>query len=198
MINKGYSLSVKDFTEFHNFKKTAAYSSYLRAISGSPVFKSIMNEHIENIDISEDVKKLKNDGRLPDTVSDKALAELFKQSVSRMAICILADGIILKELEDNNIEETLQKLTTESDITYLLGKSDMKYYEQAARMVEEGKIDKTSLAFQGLVSYLKQNKKFKNGFENDLEKIEPSTPIIKQKINKPKKNINFDSSVIEL
>jgi hypothetical protein len=148
MINNGYSLSVKDFAEFHEFKKSAAYGAYLKSISNSPAFKTIMNEHIDNINITEDIKKLKNEGKLPDSVSAKSLSDLFKQSIARMAICITADSIILKELEENKIEEVIQSLTEESDITYLLGKADPKYYEQAARMLEQGKLDQGSLGLK--------------------------------------------------
>jgi hypothetical protein len=197
MINNGYSLDVKDFAAFHEFKKSSAYGLYLKSISNSPAFKTIMNEHINNVDVTEDVKKLKNDGKLPDSISAKALSDLFKQSLNRMAICITADAVILKELEDNKIEEVLESLTDDSDITYLLGKADPQYYEQASRMVEEGKLDKNSLAFKGLTSYLKQTGKLK-GVTKPLEKATPVKTIEKPNKAEAKKEINFDSNSIDL
>lgn len=199
MINNGYSLSVKDFAEFHEFKKSAAYGAYLKSISNSPAFKTIMNEHIDNVNITDDIKRLKNEGKLPDSVSAKSLSDLFKQSIARMAICITADSIILKELEESKIEEVIQSLTEESDITYLLGKADPKYYEQAARMLEQGKLDQSSLGFKGLVAYMKQNGKLKKEITNDLDKIVPvQKPIEKSPKPETKKEINFDSNSIEL
>ena len=197
MINNGFALNVKDFTTFHEFKNSSAYGLYLKSISNSPAFKTIMNEHINNVDITEDIKKLKNDGKLPDSISAKALSDLFKQSLNRMAICITADAVILKELEDTKIEDVLNSLDEDSDITYLLGKAEEKYYEQASRMAEEGKLDKNSLAFKGLTSYLKQTGKLK-GLTKNLDKVTPVKTIEKTIKSDSKKEINFDSNTIEL
>lgn len=157
MINPGYKISVNDVKELKQFKRSEAYSTYLKAISKSPAFVSIMDEHINNINIESDVAQLKKEGKLPSSIASKSVAALFKESLSRMAICILADSIILKELEDCKVDTVLNGLKQDSDIMYLLGRADKKYYLQAARLVEEGKLDSNSLAFRGLMAYMKLN-----------------------------------------
>lgn len=194
MIKTGYGISVKEATELNEFKKTSGYGTYLKSISLSPAYRTIMEEHINNVNISEDVKKLKIEGKLPDTVSDKSLCDLFKQSLSRMAICITADAIILKELENIKIEEVMTEIRSDTDIIYLLGKADKKYYIQAKKLLEDGKLDKDTIAFKGLVTYLKQSGEL-NVKEDDGVPIEKVlTPAKKE----PKKKINIDSSSIDL
>jgi hypothetical protein len=196
MIHNGYALSVQDISKLQEFKKSAAYGMYLKSISNSPAFKIIMNEHVNNIDISEDVKKLKTEGKLPDSVSAKALSDLFKQSVARTAICITADSVILKELENIKIDEVLSGLQEEGNITYLLGKADKKYYEQASRMLEQGKLDQGSLAYKGLLVYLKQGGETKMDLSDVDTMIEHKVEKVKKKAES--KEINFDSSSIDL
>jgi hypothetical protein len=179
MINPGYKISVRDIKELKQFKRSEAYSTYLKAISKSPAFVSIMDEHINNINIEEDVSQLKKEGKLPSSMASKSVASLFKESLSRMAICILADSIILKELEDCKVDTVLNGLKQDSDIMYLLGKADKKYYLQAARLVEEGKLDSNSLAFRGLLAYMKlNNKEFAEPQEACKTLIEETQPTV--------------------
>lgn len=160
MVNLGYCLSIKDAEELKKFKESAAYGSYLKAISASPAFRMIMKEHIDGVDVTEDIKALKNQGKLPDAVNPKALSDLFKQSLGKLAICLVADSVILKELETVKIEEVLGDLSGESEVNYLLGKADKKYYEQASKLLEQGKLDENSVGYRGLAAYMKHTGKF--------------------------------------
>jgi hypothetical protein len=175
MINLGYTLSVKDADELKKFKESAAYGTYLKAIGASPAFRVIMKEHLDGVDVSEDIKTLKNQGKLPDAVNPKALSDLFKQSLSKLAMCLVADSIILKELETVKIEEVLGELSGESEVNYLLGKADKKYYEQASKLVEQNKLDENSVGYRGLTAYLKHN-----------GKLEASKKVVAPAVEKPR------------
>jgi len=204
MINPGYKISVQDIKELREFKRSEAYSTYLKAISKSPAYISIMDEHINNIDISEDVSKLKKEGQLGPNIRPEALALLFKESLSRMAICILADAIILKELEDCKVDTILNDLKKDSDIMYLLGQADKKYYVQAARLVEEGELNSNTLAFRGLMAYMKiHNKEFKEPHEACKTLIQERQPTVLDSIPEVKSrkkisSIDLDSDDIRL
>jgi ribosomal protein L12E/L44/L45/RPP1/RPP2 len=160
MINTGFILTAKDANKLREFKSSPAYSSYLKAIAFSPAYTVIAKEYIENIDISPDIKLLKAEGRIPDTISEKSLSDLFKQSIGRMAINIITDTVLLKEIEDTNIDEAITNAQTHSEVTYLMGLAEEKYYKEAERLVEEGKIGKDDLAFKGLTAYLSRKEKF--------------------------------------
>lgn len=157
MINPGYKLSINEIKTLKEFKNSEAYSTYMKSISQSPAFVALMNEHINNVDISSDVEQLKQEGKLPSTITAKSMSGLFKKSLSRMAINILADSIILKELEDCKVEEVTSELKKDSDIIYLLGHADKKYYIQAARLAENGKLSPDDLAYRGLMAFMKLN-----------------------------------------
>jgi len=195
MINLGYTITVKDAEDMKKFKESAAYGSYLKSIASSPAFKAIMNEHIKNVDVTEDIKTLKTQGKIPDTVNPKALSDLFKQSLQNMAICLVADSVILKELEDVKMEEIISNLNNESEITYLLGKADKKYYEQASKLMEEDKLQENSVSYRGLMNYLKQNnitvkkQKCSNTKTQEVAIKEPATS---------KKTISLDDNDVQL
>lgn len=197
MINPGYKISSQEEDEMREFKDSAAYSTYLKAISSSPAFAAVMRDHIQNINITEDIKLLKNDGKLPDGVSARALNELFKQSLSKMAIGLVADTVILKELEDANVSDILNGIKKDSDIVYLLGEADQKYYSKAAKLVEEGRVNKESIAFRGLVAYMSKNEKLKNSLD-----IKEPKPKKKEKVKEIKEAAattpDFDSNDITL
>lgn len=203
MISKGYTITVEDTVEMHNFKNSSAYGNYLKNIASSPAFTAIMQEHVNDIDISEDIKRLKNSGKLPDNVSAKALNEIFKQSLARMAVNLVADSIILKETEEIKMQEVIKELREDSAIEYLLGKADAKFYEQAAELVEQGKIDKNTIAFKGLMAYMKN----KGILEKHQKEILPKLDTIKKDVKPTKKIIkktkevkalDMDSNDIEL
>lgn len=205
MINPGFKLSLREVKELQDFKYSEAYSTYLRSIAHSPAFIALMDEHINNVNIEEDVSKLKKEGRIPETVTAKAVAGLFKQTLNRMAIGIMADSVILKELEDCSVDEVINGLKTDSDIMYLLGKADKKYYVQAAELVEEGKLDKNSLAFRGLMAYMKlNNKEFQEPKDACRNLSKEKQPMILDQSEAPKSGrkklskINIHSDEIKL
>lgn len=199
MINFGYAISIKEKEEIDKFKSSAAYGTYLKAISASPAFRLIMKEHIDNVDITEDIKILKSSGKIPDTVNPKALSDLFKQSLGKMAMGLVADSVILKEIEDVKLEETLKDLGKNADVDYLLGKADKKFYEQASKLVEENKLEKNSVAYKGLMVYLKQNNllnnpihiKTPNKIETKINEPEKKKPVIIEKINSDDNDITL-------
>lgn len=196
MVNLGYCLSIKDAEELKKFKESAAYGSYLKAISASPAFRMIMKEHIDGVDVTEDIKALKNQGKLPDAVNPKALSDLFKQSLGKLAICLVADSVILKELETVKIEEVLGDLSGESEVNYLLGKADKKYYEQASKLLEQGKLDENSVGYRGLAAYMKHNSKFEAS--KKAVTIAPSEKPKRAPIKREEKPSMLDSDDITL
>lgn len=191
MIQLGYSLSVQDYNEFKEFKESSAYGSYLTTIANSPIFKTILNEHINNIDITPDIKYLKDKNLIPDSINTKLLNDIFKQTIKKTAVCISADSVILKELEDVKISDLISDLSAESEMNYLLGKADKKYYEQADKLLKQNKIDENSVVYKGLINYMKLN---------NVNKLElPKTKKKETKLeNISKKEIDIDSSEIVL
>lgn len=156
MLSTGYKLSAKDTQKLKEFKKSSAYGTYLKAITNSPIFVAIVNEHIKNVDITDDVTRLQNEGEISSEISADALSQLFKASIRRMAINVAADTILLKEIEDKNIDDVLNDVRTDCDIVYILGLADEKYYKEAQRLLEQGKIDEDDVAFLGLMNWLKR------------------------------------------
>lgn len=183
MINLGYALTTEESDEFKKLKASSAYGSYLKSIAVSPSFQLIMKDHITNVDVSEDIKILKAQGKLHESVNPKVLSDIFRQSLSKMAICLVADSIILKELEDIKIEDISSELSKEAEINYLLGKADSKYYEQAAKLVEENKLSETSVGYRGLVAYLKQSGKSIKDLKGTCASIKTSKKA--QSVEKP-------------
>ena len=159
MINQGFALTIDDAEEMKKFKESSAYGNYLKSISKSPAFQLIMKEHINNVDVNEDLKNLRNQGKIPDGVNTKALSDLFKQSLSKMAIGLVADSVLLKEIEEVQVKEVIEGISAESDIQYLLGKADKKYYEQASKLIESRNLSEDSLGYRGLMTYIKQGGK---------------------------------------
>ncbi len=197
MINPGYKISANDVKELQEFKSSAAYSNYLKAISQSPAFISVMNEHINKVDITKDVEQLKSEGKLPQELVPKFLVGLFKLTLNRMAIGILADSIILKELEDCNVDVILNTLRKDSDIIYLLGQADKKYYVQAEHLLNEGKIDSSSLVFRGLMAYIKlNNKEFNKPQETSNNLIQEKKPTVLD--NATSNNKSKQTSTVDL
>jgi hypothetical protein len=196
MINLGYALSVQEAEEMKKFKESAAYGTYLKSISSSPAFQLIMKEHITNVDVTEDIKSLKSQGKIPDAVNAKTISDLFRQALSKMAICLVADSVLLKEIEDVKMQDVFQDLTKEVEVNYLLGKADKKYYEQAAKLLEDNKLETGSVGYRGLVTYLKQNGKEVNELKKTAV-VAKTKPVAKKK-ELPKqepKSSSFDQDI---
>jgi len=156
MLSTGFKLSAKDTQKLKEFKRSSAYGTYLKAIKSSPIFVTIVNEHIKNVDISEDVERLQTEGAISSEISSDALAQLFKASIRRMAINIAADTIILKEIEEKVVDDVLNDIRTDCDIIYLLGMADDKYYKEAERLLEQGKLEEDDITFLGLMNWMKR------------------------------------------
>jgi len=185
MINPGYNLSAKDYLALEDLRRSHVYGSYLKSIAYSPAFKTIMKIHIENVDIKDDITRLKQQGQLPEGISGDALNGLFKQSLGAMAMGIVADTILLKELENVNIDEVILGLKKDSDISYLLGTADKKFYEKAADLLDKGKINESTLEYRGLMAYLrthKLNKKEKTDVKSTLLPTQNEPMKLKNKV----------------
>lgn len=196
MINPGYSLTLKDKEQLLNFKKRPAYSSYLKGIASSPAYIAIIQEHITNIDISDDIRKLKSENKLPEGVKEDSLSDLFKSCISKMTIPLVADTILLRETEEIKIDKVLSGLEEDNSILYLMGMAEEKYYERADEMVKKGQVDETSLVFRGLMAYKRKTKKKTKKPET---RININTPKKKQMVNdEPKQDINIHSDNIEI
>lgn len=177
MITSGYAISNDEAIQLKALKNSDLYSIYIKSIGTSPAYKVIIGEHIENIDITPDIDQLKSDNKLPATVNSKALSDLFKDSMSKVMIPLVADAIILKELENIKIDEIINDLKNDTDIIYLLGLAEPTYYAEANKLVQTGKIGPNDIAFKGLVSYMKRN----TALTNQGKRIEPKINIEKKK-----------------
>jgi len=199
MISTGYTISGEEMVKFKNFRRSPIYGIYLKSIASSPTFRAIMKEHIENIDIKPDIHKMKEEQRLPEGVSEELLNKMFVVSFSRMTIPLIADALILKELEQLKMDEITQDIKQEVDISYLLGMADEELYKEAEKLVEKNKLKEDDLAYKGLVQYYKRIGKITDSSQSlPVPQIVP-TETIKPKIaTKAKTKFDLDSSNIEL
>ena len=199
MIDAGFKLTATETRKLDEFKNSAAYGTYLKSIKTSPVYSCIVREYVKNIDIKDDVVRLQSDGHLPEGIAPDTLNSLFKQSISRMAINMVADTIILMELENNRLDDVLHNIKSDSDIIYLLGTAEEKYYIEAEKMLEDGKLEKDSVAYRGLINWHKLKEKLPKNKSIIEEKIKP---VQKQEVSSPstkKSNkLDFDSLDIQL
>jgi hypothetical protein len=190
MINPGFKISANDVVKLDRFKLSAAYGTYLNAISKSPVYKKIMEKHLDDVDISSDLEVLKHKGKLPSGIDSKALNTLFKQSISRMAINMVADTIIMKEIEDNAAEDVIKSLKQDADLLYLLGLANIKYYVEAKKQIEDGKVKDDSLIYRGYIAWLKNHTEEELGehIEKTMNKTAPNN-ILEEKPSEASKEM---------
>lgn len=200
MINPGYTLKPEDIATMRSMKGTAAYSNYLRAIAQSPAFTAIMDEHINDINIAPDIKRLQDEKLLPTGIKVEALNSLFKQSLARMAMGITADSVILKELENVRMQDVLNDINDDFDMNYLLGKAPKDLYDKVAVMIENGEVKEDSLLYKGLMTYMKKSSASTTNTQNEclntgLSK-KPETK--KTTTRKEEPTIDLDSDDIKL
>jgi hypothetical protein len=194
MILLGYSLNGEDAKSMDRFRKTTAYGSYVEAIGNSPLFISMMNHHANSIDISPDIQRLKTEGKV-DGGDLRALNILVKTSIEKMMVPVVADALILKEMEDLKIDSILSGLKKDSDIEYLLGLSSSDIYKKAEEMIKAGTIAKDTLAYKG---YLEWKKKEGKSDSIDVQQIDTApqpTETIPTTVNETKKQI---ATIVEL
>ena len=203
MINRGFKIKAEDIKKLNELKKSQAYSSYIKGIANSPLYVGMVKEHIENIDIKSDVKRLKSEGLLPDNITESNLNDLFKTTLIRLALNIVSDAIILKELEDINIDNVISEIQMEADIVYLMGLADDKYYTEAKQMVENGIVNKNDLIFKGLMAHMAIREKIPQTANKQKPKEDITVSTTGIEMEKPEKkrkisSLNLDSKDIDL
>lgn len=203
MINRGFKIKAEDIKKLNELKKSQAYGSYIKGIANSPLYVGMVKEHIENIDIKSDVKRLKSEGLIPDSISESNLNDLFKTTLIRLALNIVSDAIILKELEDINIDNVISEIQMEADIVYLMGLADDKYYTEAKQMVENGIVNKNDLIFRGLMAHMAIREKIPQTANKQKPKEDITVSTTGIEIEKPEKkrkisSLNLDSKDIDL
>ncbi len=192
MIDAGFKLTAAETRKLDEFKSSAAYGTYLKAIKASPIYSTVVREYVKSVDIKDDIARLQSDGHLPDGVSAETLNNVFKQSISRMAINMIADAVILVELEQKRVDDVIHEIKCDADIVYLLGTADEKYYKEAEKLLEEGKLEKDSVAYRGLVNWFKLKEKFPKKKIEDLT-LPPVKPQVTKKEAANTKKLDLDS-----
>jgi len=189
MINNQYSMSTEDLIEFKDMKKSPMYRDYINSITSSPIMMTIISEHIKNVDCKEDIENLKNK-------TSTALNTIFKKSMKSMAVRIVADTLVLKEIIDVGIEDVKVDIDSNFKIKYLMGLADNKYYKRAYKIIEN-EPDTDSILYKGYVSFLQRETN-----DNSITKINPFDKINdiekKKKFKPKKKEINLNANDIQL
>lgn len=199
MIDVGFKLTAAEMKRLDEFRASAAYGTYLKSIKSSPVFSTIVRDYVKNVDIKSDVVRMQSDGHLPDGVSADTLNTLFKQSISRMAINMVADTIIMMELETKRVDDVLHDIRSDSDVIYIMGLAEEKYYKEAEKLLEDGKLEKDSVAYRGLINWTKLREKLPKSKSEDKEVVPVQAP--KNTPTETKKSgrvIDFDSLDINI
>jgi len=57
-MNKQYNININDIAKFKEIKESSLYKDYINTIVNSPILINIANEHIKNIDISDDIDNI--------------------------------------------------------------------------------------------------------------------------------------------
>ncbi|GAG37222.1 unnamed protein product, partial [marine sediment metagenome] len=152
MVNSHCSLSIKDMEAYQKMKDSTMYRDYIQDIVHSPLFRVITKEHIKYIDIKEDVAKLKEEVSL----TPENLNTVFKNALTKMAIGLVADTIVMKEIIDVGIQDTKDDLDDNFKIKYLMGLADKKYYVRADKILKKNP-DTDGILYKGLVEYTKRH-----------------------------------------
>lgn len=189
MVNSHFKLSVRDTHDFGEMKDSVMYKDYIRSLIDSPIWSAIAREHIEDIDITDDIKKLMSEAKL--TASE--LNSLFKRAIRRTVVGIMADTIILKEISDASIDDVKEDLEKDFKIKYLIGMADDRYYQEAEHKLSENP-DTNSVLYRGLVEYYKRTGKISATEENPMTMLEskPTKPTSPKKRSKKDKVHSID------
>ena len=194
---KQYIMSVDDIAEFQELKETSLYKDYINTIINSPIFIAIANDHVKNIDITDDIEKIMANGSMTASKFNK----LFKDNIKNMAISIVADSLILKDIIDVNFEDTVEDLDNNFKTKYLLGLADEQYYLEAKEEIETNNPDTTSLLYQGYMAY-KKRKDEGMIINGDLSKVTKVTKKKRKskttsKVSSKKTTVDLDSNDIQ-
>ena len=193
MINGQFGLSIKDVEKFHELKRSTVYSEYMQSVANSPIMAEIINEHIEELDVKEDIDKLKGMN-----ASSSDFSTVFIDTLKKMANRIVADTVILKELSDISIQDVKDDLTQSFKIKYLLGLADSKYYDKAEKVLTD-KPDNNSVLYHGLIEYHKKHKGITTG-KNNIKQIAPKKKVkkIKPTVIKAENKDNFTVGPLDI
>lgn len=212
MINKGFTLSVSDIEKLEDIKQSEVFSYYVKAINSSPIYKKIVKTHIDTINIGQNIEELKMIKAVPDDITTdgiKALNTVFQYSIYRLLSGFIAEVILLKEIEDINIDNVINDIKKDENILYILGLAPDNYYEEAQRLFDAGKIDKDNVMFKGLLEYKKRSlreeniapiktKKKTSTKVSDTPKVAPKISNIKDVLKGPKSAPDLNSDDIRL
>lgn len=188
MLNSQFSLDVKTIGLFKEMKNTPMYSDYIRNITSSPIFGVMLSEHIKNIDFVDDIKKYKD-------CSPQQLNTAIKTTLTKSAVTIIADTIMLYELAECKIQDVSHGLLEDFNTKYVMGLADKNVYEQAEQCLQDvTNIDTMSVLYIGLVEYKRRNKLIKTSLK--LPKINntqtpPSIPSNTQSLDLDSDDINL-------
>jgi hypothetical protein len=195
MINSEYSMTIKDMETYKEMKDSPMYRDYIQEMINSPIFRMITKEHISDIDISNDIENLKNSMKM----TPAELNKVFKQSLTKMALGIAADTVIMKEIAELNVADVSAVVNDNFNIKYLCGMAEHKYYAKAKELLKETP-DTNSVMYKGYVEYLKIKDKLpKDKTLSSITAKSKKTPTIKREVrsnSKKSSKIDINSSNI--
>jgi len=165
MIDSHIALSIEDIEKLRWIKSTPSYSEYMKSIIKSSILNEMLIEHVNDIDITPDIEKLKEM-----KASSKNYNEIFKTVIKKIAGRITTDTIILKEIMDSKVEDVKNSLDDDFRIRYLMGLANDKYYKDVEGNPD---IDPDSVLGKGLLNYLKR--KMKSEKDGSLKNAFPKT-----------------------
>ncbi len=191
MINGHFGLKTCDISKFKEIKKGAVYGSYVKSVLESPLFSSIKLEHIKDIDITEEIVKLREDKA---TSSD--YNKVFKNAMVEVANRIVADTIILKELTELSIEDVKEGLEDDFIIKYLMGLSDKVNYDKARKILKDNP-NTGSVLYIGLAEYDKKYTKNDKSIRVLNDSLVAKKEVQKTRKKELVKSINIDGSTLD-
>ena len=197
MIHSTFALTPKDTQVFKDMKCSVAYREYVKSILESPIFMKVAQENLNDIDIKKDIENLMEEAKHTPT----ELNRLFKKALSKMAIGIVADTLILQELSAVKIEDVRDELSEDFKISYLLGLADEKYYKKAEDKLKK-EPNSNSVMYKGLIEYYKRTGKLESTtdeFEMISDNYEPpKKENTKNPKSNEKKQLDIEGSDIRL
>jgi len=186
MINKQYVMSVADADKFKELKVSSLYKSYINNVVTSPILLNIANEHVKNIDITDDIEHILSKKNM----TPKQLNKLFKETVKITAVNMVADTLIVKDIIDVSYADSVEDLTSNFKVQYLLGKADEAYYLKAEKIIETN-TDVNGLIYRGYMAYvaLKEKNLIRNSDLSILTNdVDNKTTDVKKKDAKSSKS----------
>ncbi len=198
MLNKQYVMSKDDVEKFKQLKNSALYKDYINTVVTSPVLLNVAKEHISNIDITEDIEAILSEK----SYTPKQLNAIFKETIEKTAVSMVAETLILKDIVDVNFKDSVEDLEDNFKVSYLLGLADESFYLKAKAIIGTKDFDTDSLIYKGYAEYLKNKKNgiVKTSTLNVLfkpSKDETEAKTLKTKTKKSQKKIDIDSDDID-